>query len=135
MVTKFCVTAELLTIPAPLNVSEAIKMLVVTVIVNALAPGLKTMLLTSVSAETDTAELFETSNVAVSVLPLGTVAGIQLAAVFQSPVVGLRFQVALPAKRVEKGSRPAKSKLRVNFICPVYSEDRSKVKPIHFLPT
>jgi hypothetical protein len=38
------------------------------------------------------------SNVAVSAGSFGTVAGVQFAAVFQSPLVGLRFQVALPAK-------------------------------------
>jgi len=32
--------------------------------------------------------------------PFGTVAGVQFAAVFQSPLVGLRFQVALPAKEI-----------------------------------
>ncbi len=39
----------------------------------------------------------ETSKVAVSVGSLGTVAGVQLLGVFQSPLAGLRFQVALPA--------------------------------------
>ena len=37
-----------------------------------------------------------------SVLLLGTVAGVQFAAVFQSPLVGLRFQVALPASAVRR---------------------------------
>jgi hypothetical protein len=32
-----------------------------------------------------------------SAVPFGTVLGIQLVAVFQSPLAGLRFQVALPA--------------------------------------
>src|SRR6266536_2276054 len=40
----------------------------------------------------------ERANVAVSSGPLGTVGGVQLAAVFQSSVAGLAFQVALPAK-------------------------------------
>jgi len=40
----------------------------------------------------------ERANVAVSAGPLGTVLGVQLAAVFQSSVAGLAFQVALPAK-------------------------------------
>src|SRR6266536_6096303 len=40
----------------------------------------------------------ERANVAVSAGPLGTIAGVQLAAVFQSSVAGLAFQVALPAK-------------------------------------
>lgn len=41
--------------------------------------------------------VLETPNVAMSVGLFGTVAGFQLAAVFQSPLVGLRFPVALPA--------------------------------------
>jgi hypothetical protein len=36
------------------------------------------------------------AKVAISAAPLGTVAGVQFAAVFQSPVAGARFQVALP---------------------------------------
>ena len=43
------------------------------------------------------AVVLETPKVAVSLGPLGMVAGVQLVAVFQSPLVGLRFQVALPA--------------------------------------
>ena len=35
-------------------------------------------------------------NVAVSAVPLGTVAGTQLSAVFQSPVAGAGDQIALP---------------------------------------
>ena len=66
--------------------------------VNALAPVLNTMLLTSVLAEVETAVVFEEANVAVSDEPLGTVAGDQLLAVFQSPEAGLVFEVALPAK-------------------------------------
>jgi len=42
--------------------------------------------------------MFEEANVAVSPVPLGTVAGFQFVAVFQSPVAGLAFHVALPAK-------------------------------------
>jgi hypothetical protein len=39
----------------------------------------------------------EVAKVATSPGPLGTVAGIQFAAVFQSPLTGLALQVALPA--------------------------------------
>jgi hypothetical protein len=39
----------------------------------------------------------EKSNVAVSLDPFGTVLSVQLAGVFRSPLVGLTFQVALPA--------------------------------------
>ena len=52
---------------------------------------------TSVSAEMETLVVFETANVAVSTDPLGTVAGVQFVAVFQSPEPGLRSHVALPA--------------------------------------
>ena len=51
-------------------------------------------------AVTETAGLFETANVAMSAGPFGTVSGVQLAAVFQSRLVGLDFHVALPANAV-----------------------------------
>jgi hypothetical protein len=56
---------------------------------NALAPALNRMLLTSVLAEMKTPVVFEAANVAVSDGPLGMVGGVQLAAVFQSPELGL----------------------------------------------
>jgi hypothetical protein len=68
------------------------------VIVKALAPELKMMLATVVSTEIESAVVFETSKVAISAGALGIVFGVQFAAVFQSPLVGSRFQVALPAK-------------------------------------
>ena len=71
-----------------------------SVIVKALAPMLKTIPATSVNIEMETPVVFETANVAVSVGLFGTVAGIQFAAVFQSLLPGLRFQVALPARLV-----------------------------------
>ena len=52
---------------------------------------------TSTLLETDTAVLLELAKVAVSEEPFGTVAGVQFAAVFQSPLVGFAFQVALSA--------------------------------------
>ena len=67
------------------------------VMVKALAPGLKAIPLTSKLAMTDTAELFETANVAVSAGPLGTVAGVQFEAMPQLLLPGFRFHVALPA--------------------------------------
>ena len=45
----------------------------------------------------ETLVVFERANVAVSADPLGTVGGVQFVAVFQSPEVGLRSHVALPA--------------------------------------
>ena len=80
--------------PTPLmaNVSEG-----PAVIVKALAPGLNWIPLTSVGPEMEMPVVLETANWAVSAGPFGTVAGVQLAAVFQSPLAGLRFHVALPA--------------------------------------
>jgi hypothetical protein len=43
--------------------------------------------------------IVEMLKVAVSKGPLGTVAGVQLAAVFQSPLTGFALQVALPPKQ------------------------------------
>jgi hypothetical protein len=56
--------------------------------------------LTLVFAEIETSVVFERANVAVSADPLGTVAGVQFVAVFQSPEPGLRSQVASPARLV-----------------------------------
>jgi hypothetical protein len=67
------------------------------VMVKALAPGLKMMLSTTVCAEIETSVVFETAKVAMWVGALGTVFGIQFAAVFQSPLVGFELQAALPA--------------------------------------
>jgi hypothetical protein len=44
------------------------------------------------------AVLLELAKVATSEEPFGIVPGVQFAAVVQSPLVGLRFQVALPAR-------------------------------------
>jgi len=64
------------------------------------AAGLKVIPLTSVFADIETLVVLENANVAVSAELLGTVAGVQFVAVFQSPEVGLRSQVASPAKVV-----------------------------------
>ncbi len=75
-----------------------------SLIVNALAPVAKTMPSKYVVVScvgwrsTVTLVVLEVPNVAVSANPLGTVDGVQLLAVFQSPVAGLVFHVALPAK-------------------------------------
>ena len=45
-----------------------------------------------------TSVTFDVPNVATSDVPFGTVFGLQFAAVFQSPLVGLVAQVALPAR-------------------------------------
>src|SRR5947207_5510953 len=82
----------------------------VTVSVNGLAPALNTMPLTSIvmASETKIPVTFETSKVAVSPGPLGTVGGVQLVAVNQLLPAGLRLQVALPAKALP----PAESRNR-----------------------
>ena len=95
MLPKFCVIPELFAIPVPLMVSARRGL---GLIVKALAPELKTIALTSVFAEGARLVVFEEAKVALSAGPLGTVFGVQLRAVFQSPLVGLRFQVALPAE-------------------------------------
>ena len=65
--------------------------------VKALAFVSKTTESTSVWAEREMAVAFELPNVATSAGSLGTVSGVQFTAVFQSPLVGVSFQVALPA--------------------------------------
>src|SRR5262249_18047961 len=85
--------------------------------VNALASALKLRALISVPAEQDTSVVFEAPNVAVSEGPFGTVAGVQLAAVFQSLLPGLRIQLALPAWSVViavSSKAPLQSRARRN---------------------
>ena len=48
---------------------------------------------------------FDTSKVAMSDRPSGTVGGVQLAAVFQSLLVGFRLQVALSANAAKNGNK------------------------------
>jgi len=68
-------------------------------IVNALAPGLNTMPLTSVGPSAMTGRLIlEVANVAVSADPLGGPPAVQLAALLKSVLTGLASQVALPAR-------------------------------------
>src|SRR4030095_1567332 len=67
------------------------------VIVNSLAPASKTIPFSVTLDERETLLTLEDSNVATSDRPFGTVAGVQLTAVFQSLLAGLKFQVALPA--------------------------------------
>ena len=98
--SKFCVIPELFVTPVPLIVRNLVnEESEATVIVNALAPALKTMPLTSIEDDNrpPTSVILETPNVAVSAGPLGTVLGVQFVASNQSVLVGLRFHVALPA--------------------------------------
>ncbi len=80
--TKFWVIPELLVMPAPLKIR-------CTLIVKALAPALNTTLPTSSTNGEEMLVTLETPNVATAAVELGTVAGFQLAAVFQSPLLGL----------------------------------------------
>jgi hypothetical protein len=66
--------------------------------VNELAPALKTMLSITILDEIAMAVVFDFANVAMSAGSSGTVMGVQLAAVFQSLLVGLSFHVALLAR-------------------------------------
>ena len=83
--TKFWVIPELFVMPTPLMVNEKKGL----VIVNALAPGLNTMPLTSVVAEMTGRLILELANVAVFVDPLGGPFAVQLAALFQSVLAGV----------------------------------------------
>lgn len=57
----------------------------------------KIILSKSVAAENERWVVFDMPKVAISEALLGTVAGVQFAATFQSPVLGFRFQAALVA--------------------------------------
>ena len=107
--TKFCVTPELFVIPKPLMVKTNAGLVV---IVKLLAPGLNTIVFTSVLAEREMSVQFEMANVAVLAAPLGTVGGIQFGTLFQSPLLGLGLHVALPPLRVWMPS--IKMKFRAN---------------------
>ena len=92
--TKFCVVPESFEMPTPLRVSVKPEL---AVIVKLLAPGAKVIPSTIVFSELETVVVLESANVAVSAGPLGTVIGVQFAAVLQSPEVGFRSHVGLPA--------------------------------------
>ena len=67
---------------------------------------LNTMLATSTDVVlTDRSVTSDIPRVATSPGPFGTVLGIQLTAVFQSPVEGFALQVALPAKECRGAAR------------------------------
>src|SRR5207248_7623241 len=81
--------------PVPLMVRGAPTSLVM---VKADPPALNTIELTSVGSVGVMFLRCEVAKVAVSAGPFGTVAGVQFAALLQLPLIGLKFQVALPAK-------------------------------------
>src|SRR5438874_11247294 len=81
--------------PLPLMVRGAPTPLVM---VKADPPALNTIELTSVGSAGVMFLRCEVAKVAVSAGPFGTVTGVQFTALFQLPLIGLKFQVALPAK-------------------------------------
>ena len=100
--------------------------------VNALAPGLK-MISERSTYSTEMSVTVETSKVAISEEPLGTVAGVQFEAVYQSLLVGLRFHVALPAKakdevRMKKAERRSLTVFTSAFLGE--KQARSKAKTL-----
>src|SRR5439155_12468578 len=95
VVMKCCVLPELFVMPVPLILS--VKGALAVMVYGFVAAAVKVMPLTSVFAEIETLVVFDRANVAMSAGPLGTPIGVQLAAVFQSPEVGLRFHCALSA--------------------------------------
>jgi hypothetical protein len=74
-------------------------------------------------AEIETEMTCERPKVAISEGPLGTVAGVQLAAVFQTLLTGSRFHVALPAWRSRM-----KAEVRVKKIISSVFIKRVRVK-------
>src|SRR6266705_2609583 len=106
----------------------------------ALAPGLKAMLLTSVVVDVEMSVVLETSKVAVSLGPFGTVFGIQFVAVFQSPLIGFMLHVALSAKaacdRMKQAiwakTTPGSQRNREIFMPVFYSEPAAEVKRKHW---
>src|SRR4030095_6297200 len=94
-------TPEVFVIPKPLRMSELSLPCALdnglTVMVKALAPGSKIIPSTIVFDETKTSVVLEKAKVAISATPFGTVVGVQLVDVFQSPETGLISQGALPA--------------------------------------
>jgi hypothetical protein len=87
-------------IPVPLmvNVTSVWVNSGLAVMLKLLAPGLKTIAVTSVvSAERVRSAILEVSKVATSFGPFGMVLGVQFSAVFQSLLIGVMLQVALSA--------------------------------------
>src|ERR1051325_9597653 len=102
---KFCTIPELLITPAPLMERMLPGETACVMTVNALAPGLKTMLPTSMLLRTMIVVKFETLKVAVSLVLLGTVAGLQLLAFVHWSLIGTMVQAALPASAARRLSK------------------------------
>src|SRR5712692_10262190 len=93
-----------------------------TVNVNGLASPAKTSSFTSIPPkfEMEMLVVFESAKVAISAGPFGTVEGVQFAAVFQLPLIGLRFHVALPAWLVPALMATKKVSRRIRMMDPVF---------------
>jgi hypothetical protein len=89
-----CFLLELLVIPAPTKLSVCGAL---TAILNGTASAAKTSWLSRMFSDREMFLMLETEKVATSPGPFGTVAGVQLAAVFQSLLTGFTLHVALPA--------------------------------------
>jgi len=100
---------ELFVMPTPLMVSVNPG---VAVMVKALAPALNTIPFTSVLAARERNRVFDVAKVAVSAEPLGTVAGVQLLALFQLLVGGLDCHTELPATARLVGRRMQAAKIQ-----------------------
>ena len=70
------------------------------------------MVSTVAKAENETEVMFDVPKVATSVAALGTVSGVQLIAVFQSPLNGLLSHVALPAKAGPAASNSSRERMK-----------------------
>ena len=117
--------------PGPKNVNGCAPVLMV----KALAYGSKTAELTRTRAERNSAVVFELLNVAMSAASLGTVSGVQFAAVFQSLLVGSNFHVALLAWiYVWRGADMGMSALDMTILTlfRVYASESSKATPYSF---
>jgi hypothetical protein len=77
---------------------------------------------------------FEVSKVAISDELSGTVFGVQLAAVFQSPLVGLLLHVALPASLVRGMRRAAVTQQRARPGFPKQEKLRRRNKEVFINP-
>lgn len=119
---KFWSTPELLTTPAPLKIKRfSAESLNSWITVNASAPGAKTMLSTSVAVGISIKVCDDVVNVAISDGPSGIVAGVQLAAVSQSELVGFALHVALPASTISVVQKKQIADTKENlFILPLY---------------
>jgi len=81
--------------------------------VKTFAPAMKSISLTSTGAESEIDGWFVVEKVAISLLALGTILGVQLRSVFQSELDGFCFQVALPANESDtaREKKPWQSKI------------------------